>query len=121
LTRSGTSDDVAIAAAAAVELGPSNCPNGSRRFTVGVGAGLQRITGTFRMSDDADPDTRTLVTVTADGVPVAERTVAPRVGATIDVDVRGVGDLTIDLATAGSGACGSGNYLIFLTDARAYR
>jgi len=73
------------------------------------------------MSDSADPDTRTQVTVTADGVPVAVKTVAPHAGATIDVDVRGVRDLTIDLATAGSGTCGSGDYLVFLTNAQAYR
>ncbi|WP_395727889.1 protein kinase domain-containing protein [Nakamurella sp.] len=119
--RSGTSGDVPVAGAAAVELGPSNCPNGSQRYSVGVGSGLQRITGTFLMSDNADPDTRTQVTVTADGVPVAAKTVAPRAGATIDVDVRGVRDLTIDLATAGSGPCGSGDYLVFLTNALAYR
>jgi len=120
-TRSGTSGDVPVAGAAAVELGPSNCPNGSRRYTVDVGSGLQRITATFLMSDDADPDTRTQVTVTADGDPVEQQTVAPRTGATIDVDVRGVRDLTIDLVTAGSGTCGSGDYLIFLTNALAYR
>lgn len=120
-TRSGTSGDVPVAGAAAVELGPSNCPNGSRHYAVGVGSGLQRITGTFLMSDDAAPDTRTQVTVTADGVALTEQTVAPRAGATIDVDVRGVRDLAIDLATAGSGTCGSGNYLIFLTNAQAYR
>jgi serine/threonine-protein kinase len=120
-TRSGTSGDVPVAGAAAVELGPSNCSNGSQRYSVGVGSGLQRITGTFLMSDSADPDTRTQVTVTADGVPVAVKTVAPHAGATIDVDVRGVRDLTIDLATAGSGTCGSGDYLVFLTNAQAYR
>ncbi len=59
--------------------------------------------------------------MTADGVPVAEQTVAPRAGATIDVDVTGVRDLTIDLTTAGSGTCGAGTYLVFLTNAQAYR
>lgn len=120
-SRSGTSGGVPVAGAAATELGPRNCPNGTRQFTVDVGAGLQRITGTFLMSDDADPDTRTLVTVTADGEPVAEQTVAPQAGATIDVDVTGVRDLTIDLTTAGSGTCGAAGYLIFLTNAQAYR
>ena len=120
-TRSGTSGDVPVAGAAAVELGPSNCPNGSRRYAVDVGTGLQRITATFLMSDDADPDTRTQVTVSADGDPVDQQTVAPRTGATVDVDVEGVRDLTIDLVTAGSGTCGSGDYLIFLINALAYR
>lgn len=46
---------------------------------------------------------------------------APRAGTTIDVDVTGVRDLTIELATAGSGTCGSDDYLIFLTNAQAYR
>lgn len=120
-TRSGTSGDVPVAGAAAAELGPRNCPNGTRQFAVDVGSGLARITGTFLMSDDAAPDTRTLVTVTADGVPVARQTVAPRAGATIDLDVTGVRDLTIDLTTAGSGTCGAGTYLVFLTNAQAYR
>jgi len=120
-TRSGTSADIPVAGAAAIALGPSNCPNGQQKYAVDVGSGLQRITGTFLTSNDADPSTRTLVTVTADGVAVAEKTVAPRSGATIDVDVGGARQLTIDLSTAGSGTCDSGGYLVFLTNAQAYR
>ena len=120
-TRSGTSADARVSGAAAIALGPRNCPNGTQKYSVDLGSGLERITGTFLMSDDADPSTRTQVTVVADAVTVAEQTVAPRAGATIDVDVSGTRDLVIELATAGSGTCGSDDYLIFLTNAQAYR
>lgn len=120
-TRSGTSGGQPVAGTAAIELGPRTCPGGERKYSVDVGAGLTRITGTFLMSDRADPGTRTTVTVTADAVAVAQEVVAPRAGVTIDLDVTGVRDLTIDLATAGSGDCDSGSYLVFLTNAQAFR
>lgn len=68
-TGSGTSADAAVSGAAAIALGPRNCPNGTQRYSVDLGSGLERITGTFLMSDGAAPATRTQVTVAADGVP----------------------------------------------------
>jgi serine/threonine-protein kinase len=120
-TRSGTSGDQPVAGAAAIELEPRTCPDGVRKFSVDVGSGLTRITGTFLMSDTADPATRTTVTVYSDAAAKAQKVVAPRAGVTIDLDVAGVRDLVIELATAGSGDCTSGAYLIFLTNAQAFR
>ncbi len=120
-TGSGTSADQPVAGASTVTMGPRSCPNGSQVLDVDVGSGLQRITATFLMSDSADPSTRTHVTVTADGTVVADKTVAPRAGATINADVAGAGNVTIGLATAGSGRCGSDDYSIFLTNAQAFR
>jgi len=120
-TRSGTSSGAPVAGAPAIALGPRSCPNGVQKYSVDIGSGLQRVTGTFKMSDAANSSTRTRVTVVADAVTIAEKMVAPRTGATVDVDVTGTRDLVIELATAGSGSCGSDDYLIFLTNALAYR
>lgn len=120
-TRSGTSSGAPVAGAPAIALGPRTCPNGVRKYSVDVGPGLQRITGTFQMSDAANSSTRTNLTVVADAVTIADETVAPRDGATVDVGVGGVRDLVIELATAGSGTCGSDDYFIFLTNAQAFR
>lgn len=118
---SGRSADQPVAGAPTITMGPRNCANGDQRLTVDVGPGLQRVTGTFLMSDDADPDTRTQVTVITHGVAGQPQTIAPRTGVTIAANVAGADSVVIELATAGSGTCGADDYQVFLTNALAYR
>lgn len=120
-TSSGRSADQPIAGAPTINLGPRNCANGVEQLTVDVGSGLERITGTFLMSDDADSTTHTQVTVIADGARGEPQTITPRSGVTIDSRVSGAGAVVIELATAGSGSCGSDDYEVFLTNSQAFR